>query len=68
MPGKTLIPDAIALHLEGLRTDGDAITVVVTTTGDGACRPDCGQSSDALHSRRRRPITDLPWQGPDLAI
>lgn len=63
MPGKTLIPDAAVLHLEGLRTDDDAITVVVTTTGDGACCPDCGQSSDALHSRRRRPITDLPWQG-----
>lgn len=63
MPGKTLIPDAAALHLEGLRTDDDTITVVVTTTGDGACCPDCGRPSAALHRRRRRPVADLPWQG-----
>jgi len=63
MPNKTLVPDAAALHLEELRSDGEAVTMVVTTTGDAACRPDCGQPSAALHSRRRRPVADLPWQG-----
>jgi len=35
MPNKTLVPDA-ALHLEELRSDGEAVTMVVTTTGDAA--------------------------------
>jgi len=60
MPSKTLVPDAAALHLEELRADGEVITVVVTTTGDSACCPDCGQPSAALHGRRRRPVADLP--------
>ncbi len=40
MPNKTLVPDAAALHLEELRSDDEAVTMVVTTTGDAACCPD----------------------------
>lgn len=63
MPTKTLVPDAEALHLEALVADNHGITVVVTTTGETAWCPDCGQPSAHLHSRRRRSIADLPWQG-----
>jgi transposase len=59
----TLLPDADAVRLETLVADGDAITVVVTTRGDTARCPDCGAESAHLHSRKRRRLTDLPWQG-----
>jgi transposase len=59
----TLLPDADALHLEELVADADVITVVVTTRGDAACCPDCGVPSARLHSRKRRRLADLPWQG-----
>jgi transposase len=59
----TLLPDADTLHLETLVADADRITVVVTTCGATACCPDCGQPSRHLHSRKRRRLADLPWQG-----
>jgi len=59
----TLLPDTDALHLEELVADADAITVVVITRGDAACCPDCGVPSARLHSRKRRRLADLPWQG-----
>jgi len=59
----TLLPDADALHLGKLVADADAITVVVITRSDAACCPDCGVPSARLHSRKRRRLADLPWQG-----
>lgn len=59
----TLLPDAGALHLEALVADAERITVAVTTRGEAACCPDCGQPSRHLHSRKRRRLADLPWQG-----
>ena len=59
----TLLPDADTLHLEELVADADAITVVVTTRGTTARCPDCGEPSAHRHSRKRRRIADLPWQG-----
>ena len=59
----TLLPDTDALHLEELVADADAITVVVTTCGTTARCPDCGEPSARLHSRKRRRLADLPWQG-----
>jgi hypothetical protein len=58
----TLLP-AAALHLEALVADAERITVVVTTRGEAACCLDCGRPSRHLHSRRRRHLADLPWQG-----
>ena len=45
----TLLPDVEVLHLEALVADEETITVVVTTRGDSACCPDCGQPSAHLH-------------------
>jgi transposase len=59
----TLLPDTDALRLEALVADDDRITVVVTTRGETACCPECGQPSRHLHSRKRRRLADLPWQG-----
>lgn len=55
MPGKTLIPDAAALHLEGLRTDDDAITVVVTTIGTAPVPPSRPSRRRLRRGRRRSP-------------
>ena len=59
----TLLPDAEALHLVTLLADAERITVVVTTRGGRASCPDCGRPSSHLHSRKRRRLSDLPWQG-----
>lgn len=63
MRAKTLLPDAAVVQLEELLTDERGITMVVSTTGEQACCPACGQPSRHRHSRRHRTITDLPWQG-----
>ncbi|HET8631770.1 MAG TPA: ISL3 family transposase [Thermomicrobiales bacterium] len=59
----SLLPDAETLHLEALVADERGITIVATTTGDSAACPDCGRPSTHVHSRRRRHVADLPWQG-----
>jgi transposase len=64
----TLLPDADALHLEELVADADVITGVVITRGDAACCPDCGVPSAHLHSRKRRRLADLPWQGLAVSL
>ncbi len=60
---RTLLSDAVALHLEEVLTDDEAITLVVSTSRATAICPGCGQPSTRCHSRRRRTIADLPWQG-----
>jgi transposase len=60
---RTILPDADTLHLEALLTEGEAVTVVASTARESACCPDCGRASWRVHSRRRRVIADLPWQG-----
>jgi len=60
---RTLLPDAAALHLEEVLTDDEAITLVVSTSRATAICPGCGQPATRCHSRRRRTIADLPWQG-----
>ena len=49
----TLLPDAQALHPEGVTTMADSV-IVVSTPGDGACCPDCGQLSTHRRSERWR--------------
>jgi len=57
------VPDTAVLHLEELYAEGETITVVVTAAGTTACCPVCGQASARVHSRYRRTVADLPWQG-----
>ncbi len=61
--GKTLVPDAAALHLAEIHTEGETVVLVATATGTTACCPVCGQASSHVHSRYRRTVADLPWQG-----
>ncbi len=60
---KTLVPDAAALHLEEMYTEGEAIVLVATATSTATCCPGCDHATSRVHSRYRRTVADLPWQG-----
>lgn len=44
------------------------ITIEVHSRSGGACCPQCGQSSERVHSRYWRTLADLPWQGRQVEI
>lgn len=57
---KTLVPDARALHLNTLHVEDETSVVVVAAAGT---LPPLRQPSSRVHSRYRRAVADLPWQG-----
>ena len=59
----SLLPDPDRLHLLSLAADGAEITLTARTCSDVACCPVCGQPSSRVHSRYRRILANLPWQG-----
>ena len=59
----SLLPDPNRLHLLSLATDREGVTLTARTCSDVACCPLCGQPSSWVHSRYRRVLADLPWQG-----
>ncbi len=59
----SLLPDPDRLHLLSLAADEEGITLTARTCSDVACCPLCGQPSSRIHSRYRRILADLPWQG-----
>ncbi len=68
MACQTLLPDPDCLTLDGIRGyDGaiifDARTICVTAT----C-PLCHHVADRVHSRYRRKLLDLPWQGNAVRV
>ena len=60
---KTLVPDAEALHLEEVSTAGETIVLVATAACTTTSCPVCGHATSRVHSRYRRTVADLPWQG-----
>jgi len=46
----------------------DALTIHTTPRQVPTPCPTCGQSSGRLHSRYRRTLADLPWQGRPVAL
>ena len=63
MPNHALVPDPSRLHLLSLAVDRDLITLTVRTCDGTARCPVCGGLSSRVHSRYRRTLADLPWQG-----
>lgn len=63
MSDRALVPDPDRLHLLSLTADGAEITLTARTCSDVAFCPLCGQPSSRVHSRYRRILADLPWQG-----
>jgi transposase len=58
-----LLPDPSCLKLEYSAADQQLITLVVKTTPARAHCPTCQSPSERVHSRYRRTLADLPWQG-----
>ena len=58
-----LLPDSARLTIEGLSVHNGAIVFSVRTIAGSAACPCCGWFSERLHSRDRRTLLDLPWQG-----
>ena len=58
-----LLPDASCLKLEYSAAEQQLITLVVKTTPKRAHCPTCQSPSQRVHSRYRRTLADLPWQG-----
>lgn len=63
MSAHALVPAPDHLHLVSLSATADGITLVAQTCSDAACCPVCDQPSRRVHSRYRRTLADLPWQG-----
>jgi len=59
----TLLPDPDALRLDHVAVEEDVIVFHVATTAQTAACPACGCLSARIHSRYRRTLQDLPWQG-----
>jgi transposase len=58
-----LVPDPEALALDHIEPGDDEIVLVVRTKALTAPCPDCGHAATRVHSRYRRHLADLPWQG-----
>jgi transposase len=58
-----LLPDPRCLELDHAVAEKDSVTMVVTTKLATAQCPKCDQPSPRVHSRYRRTLADLPWQG-----
>jgi hypothetical protein len=61
MGQRTLLPDAVELHLQLLKFDSEAIILVVRTSRLEAVCPACHQLSSRVHSHYERKLADLPW-------
>lgn len=63
MPNQTLVPGPGRLEVLSLSVDRGTIILTARTGGDTARCPVCGRTSSRVHSRYRRTLADLPWQG-----
>lgn len=66
LPG--LLPSPSGLEIEQIVITSAAATLTVQTTGATAACPQCGLSSQRVHSRYQRRLADLPWQGRTVAL
>jgi transposase len=63
MAEQALLPDPTSLHLLHIETEGNVITMVVSTTACEAKCSLCERTSTKVHSRYTRLLADLPWMG-----
>jgi transposase len=63
-----LFPTSAALTLRQIVLEPQAVTFVLQTAGGTALCPSCGQPSERVHSRYRRQLKDLPWQGRPIRL
>ena len=69
MGERTLVPDAGEVVLHELKTDGqNRLVMVLRSVGEDSRCPACGQPSRRVHSRYKRQLNDLPWEGIPVRI
>jgi transposase len=69
MERRTLIPDADEVALDQLMVECNTrLVMVLLATGEAGHCPECRQESQRIHSRYRRRLSDLPWEGIPVRI
>lgn len=69
MSNRTLVPDAGEVVLHELKSDGKGrLIVVLHSVGGESCCPKCGGPTWRVHSRYKRQLADLPWEGIPVQI
>ncbi len=69
MGQRTLVPDASEVALEELRCDGRRrLSMVLRAVQLESRCPSCHRSSRHVHSRYRRRLSDLPWEGIPVCV
>ena len=63
MKAPQLLPDPTLVQLDYLTADATGITLVMSTRRPQVACPACGQLTHRVHSRYRRVVADLPWNG-----
>ncbi len=58
-----LLPDPKTLALDNIAVQEGVITFQIRTTAETAVCPECNSFCERVHSRYRRTLQDLPWQG-----
>jgi len=69
MGQRTLVPDASEVVLDHLMVEGRSqLVMVLRPAGLGSVCPECEQALRRIHSRYRRRLNDLPWEGIPVRI
>ena len=69
MKHRTLPPDAGEVVLDQLMVEGNCrLVMVLRAAGEAGCCPECRRESRRIHSRYKRRLKDLPWEGIPVRI
>jgi transposase len=69
MGHRTLVPDVGEVVLDQLMVEGRSrLVMVLRPASEGSVCPECQQASQRIHSRYRRRLNDLPWEGIPVRI
>ena len=69
MGHRTLVPDVGEVVLDQLMVEGRSrLVMVLRPASEGSVCPECQQASRRIHSRYRRRLNDLPWEGIPVRI
>ena len=69
MERRTLVPDAGEVALDQLIVEGNTrLVMVLQATGKASRCPVCRKESHRIHSRYRRKLSDLPWEGIPVRV
>ena len=69
MERRTLVPDAGEVALDQLMVESNTrLVMVLRATSEASHCPECRRESRRIHSRYRRKLSDLPWEGIPVRI